>query len=68
MQHPRRQEKGWETARTLPNFTDWEQISAADVMTGVRLVGMLVAEAVIKPLAFWLEAQSCPASSEAQLV
>lgn len=68
MQHPRRQEKGWETARTQPNFTDWEQISAADVMTGVRLVGMLVAEAVIEPLAFWPEAQSCPASSEAELV
>lgn len=37
-------------------------------MTGMRLVGTSAAEAVIKPLAFWPEAQSCPASSEAELV
>lgn len=37
-------------------------------MTGMRLVGTSAAEAVIKPLAFWPEAQSCPASSGAELV
>lgn len=67
MEHPHRQEKGWETARTQLNLTDSEQISAADVTTRVRLVGTSAAEAVIKPLAFRLEAHSCPASFEGRV-
>lgn len=39
MEHPHRQEKGWETARTQLHLTDSKQISASDVTAGVRLVG-----------------------------